>query len=31
MVAIKDNVYENNPQTIGELKAAITTKLREIP
>jgi hypothetical protein len=28
---LKDNVYENNPQTIGELKAAITTKFREIP
>ena len=26
----KDNVYENNPQTIGELKAAITAKIREI-
>jgi hypothetical protein len=24
-------VYENNPQTIGELKAAITAKIREIP
>jgi hypothetical protein len=23
-------VYENNPQTIGELKAAITAKIREI-
>jgi hypothetical protein len=22
---------ENNPQTIGELKAAITAKIREIP
>jgi hypothetical protein len=28
---LKDNVYENNPQTIGELKAAITAKIREIP
>jgi hypothetical protein len=28
---LKDNVYENNPQTIGELKAAITAKSREIP
>jgi hypothetical protein len=27
---LKDNVYENNPQTIGELKAAITAKIREI-
>jgi hypothetical protein len=27
----KVNVYENNPQTIGELKAAITAKIREIP
>ena len=26
-----DNVYENNPQTIGELKAAITAKIKEIP
>jgi hypothetical protein len=26
---LKDNVYENNPQTIGELKAAITAKIRE--
>jgi hypothetical protein len=24
-------VYENNPQTIGELKTAITAKIREIP
>jgi hypothetical protein len=24
-------VFENNPQTIGELKAAITAKIREIP
>jgi hypothetical protein len=24
-------VHENNPQTIGELKAAITAKIREIP
>ena len=24
-------MYENNPQTIGELKAAITAKIREIP
>jgi hypothetical protein len=30
-VYLKDNVYENNPQTIGELKAAITAKIREIP
>ena len=28
---LKDNVYENNPQTIGELKAAIPAKIREIP
>jgi hypothetical protein len=28
---LKDNVYENNPQTIGELKAAITAEIREIP
>jgi hypothetical protein len=28
---LKDNVYVNNPQTIGELKAAITEKIREIP
>jgi hypothetical protein len=28
---LTDNVYENNPQTIGELKAAITAKIREIP
>ena len=28
---LKDNVYENNPQTIGELKAAITAKIKEIP
>jgi hypothetical protein len=28
---LKDNVYENNPQTIGELKEAITAKIREIP
>jgi hypothetical protein len=27
---LKDNVHENNPQTIGELKAAITAKIREI-
>jgi len=24
-------VYQNNPQTIGELKAAVTTKIIEIP
>ena len=24
-------VYENNPETIGELKAAITGKIRQIP
>jgi len=29
---LKDNVYQNNPQTIGvELNAAITVKIREIP
>ena len=28
---LKDNVYENNPQAIGELKAAITGKIRQIP
>jgi hypothetical protein len=28
---LKDNVYENNPQTIGELMAAITAKIMEIP
>ena len=28
---LQDNVYENNPQTIGELKAAITGKIRQIP
>ena len=28
---LKDNVYENNPQTIGELKAAITGRIRQIP
>jgi hypothetical protein len=28
---LKDNVHKNNPQTIGELKAAITAKIREIP
>ena len=28
---LKDIVFENNPQTIGELKAAITAKIREIP
>ena len=28
---LKDNVYENNLQTIGELKAAITRKIRQIP
>ena len=24
-------MYENNPQAIGELKAAITGKIRQIP
>ena len=28
---LKDHVYQNNPQTIGELKAAIAAKIREIP
>jgi hypothetical protein len=28
---LKDYVYVNNPQTIGELKAAITAKIRQIP
>ena len=28
---LKDNVYDNIPQTIGELKAAITEKIRQIP
>jgi len=28
---LKDNVYQNNPQTIAELKAAIAAKIREIP
>jgi hypothetical protein len=28
---LKDNVHENNPQTFGELKAAIIAKIREIP
>ena len=28
---LKDSVYQNNPQTIGELKAAIAAKIREIP
>ena len=27
---LKDNVYQNNPQTISELKTAITTKIRTI-
>ena len=27
---LKDNMYEYNPQTIGELKAAITGKSRQI-
>ena len=26
----KDNVYENNPQTIPELKRAITVRIRRI-
>jgi len=28
---LKDNVYQNNPQTIGEVKAASAAKIREIP
>ena len=28
---LKVDVYENNPQAIGELKAAITGKIRQIP
>ena len=28
---LKDIVYENNPLTIGELKAAITGKISQIP
>ena len=28
---LKDHVYENNPQTIMDLKAAITARIREIP
>ena len=28
---LKDHVYENNPQTIMDLKAAITAMIREIP
>ena len=28
---LKDNVYQNNPLTIGELKAAIAAKIRKIP
>ena len=28
---LKDNAYQNNPQTIGELKAAIAAKIKEIP
>jgi len=28
---LKDNAYQNNPQTIAELKAAIAAKIREIP
>ena len=28
---LKDNVHGNNHQTIGELKAAITGKIRQIP
>ena len=28
---LKDNVYQGNPQTIEELKTAITAKIRAIP
>ena len=28
---LKDNVYQNNPQTVPELKRAITNKIRAIP
>ena len=28
---LKDNVYQGNPQTIEELKTAITAKVRAIP
>jgi len=28
---LKDNVYQNNPQTIAELKAVITANTSEIP
>ena len=28
---LKDNVYQGNPQTIKELKTAITAKIRAIP
>ena len=28
---LKENAYQNNPQTFGELKAAIAAKIREIP
>ncbi|GFN76491.1 transposable element tc3 transposase [Plakobranchus ocellatus] len=28
---LKDNVYINNPQTISDLKAVITQKIRQIP
>ena len=28
---LKDRVYENNPQTIGDLKTAITARIRAIP
>ena len=28
---LKDNVYRNNPQTISELKKAITQKINAIP
>ena len=31
VVYLKDNVYENNPQTICELKVAISGKIRQIP
>ena len=28
---LKDRVYENNPQKIGELKTAITARIRAVP
>ena len=28
---LKDRVYRNNPQTIGDLKTAITARIRAVP